>query len=76
MKKITYNISAPHEYIELNHLLKHAGLADSGGAGSALVETGTVYVDGQVESRRRNKIRAGQVVRVGEVEITVGRDAE
>lgn len=76
MKKITYNISAGHEYIELNHLLKHAGLADSGGAGSALVETGTVHVDGQVESRRRNKIRAGQVVRVGEVEITVGRDAE
>ena len=51
------------EYIELNHLLKLAGFASSGGGGSALVVQGLVTVDGKPESRKRNKIRAGQVVR-------------
>jgi ribosome-associated protein len=75
MKKIAYNISMGHEYIELNHLLKHVGLAESGGAGGALVASGVVMVDGQVETRKRNKIRAGQIVQAGGMEITVGRDA-
>ncbi len=70
-QKFEYNIEAPYEYIELNHLLKYAGLADSGGTGGQLVTTGVVMVDGQVELRKRNKIRAGQVVVVGEVEIRV-----
>jgi ribosome-associated protein len=70
-EKLEYVIEPPHKYIELNHLLKHAGLADSGGTGGQLVTTGVVHVDGQLELRKRNKIRAGQVVTVGEVEIRV-----
>ena len=35
------------EYIELNHLLKLAGFAASGGGGSALVVQGLVTVDGK-----------------------------
>jgi len=50
------------EYIELNQLLKLAGLCASGGAGKALVASGAVRVDGQVELRKTCKIRAGQVV--------------
>lgn len=69
MKKITYPIS--NEYIELNHLLKLTGFADSGGAGGALVTTGVVKVNGLVELRKRNKIRAGQVVQIGDSEIHV-----
>ena len=50
------------EYIELNQLLKLAGLCPSGGAGKMLVSDGRVKVDGKVELRRTCKIRSGQVV--------------
>lgn len=59
------------EYIELNQLLKLVGVCDSGGAGKALVASGAVSVDGNVELRKTCKVRAGQVVTVGEVAITV-----
>ncbi len=60
-----------HEFVELNQLLKLAGLCDSGGAGKQLVASGAVRVDGAVELRKTAKIRAGQRVRVGDVEIRV-----
>jgi len=50
------------EYVELCNLLKLVGLADSGGHGKVLVAQGTVSVDGQPESRKTAKIRAGQHV--------------
>lgn len=50
------------EYIELNQLLKLVGACDSGGAGKALVAEGLVQVDGQTETRKTAKIRAGQTV--------------
>lgn len=59
------------DFIELNQLLKLAGLCDSGGAGKQLVASGAVQVDGQREDRKTAKIRTGQVVRVGGVEIRV-----
>jgi ribosome-associated protein len=59
------------EYIELNNLLKLTGICDSGGAGKALVASGAVSVDGQAELRKTCKIRAGQKVTVGDIEISV-----
>ncbi len=59
------------EFIELCNLLKLTGVCDSGGAGKALVAEGAVSVDGQVESRKTAKIRAGQVVSVGDAQIRV-----
>lgn len=58
-------------YVELNQLLKLAGLCDSGGAGKQIVASGAVTVDGHVELRKTCKIRAGQAVRLGDVEIRV-----
>ena len=59
------------DFIELNQLLKLAGLCDSGGAGKALVASGAVRVDGVVESRKTCKIRAGQRVETGDACIRV-----
>jgi ribosome-associated protein len=59
------------EFIELNQLLKLTGVCDSGGAGKALVAEGVVSVDGKVELRKTAKIRAGQVVALGDVQIRV-----
>ena len=67
----TIEFQLTRDYIELNQLLKLAGVCDSGGAGKALVAEGRVQVDGQPESRKTAKIRAGQVVACGEVRIVV-----
>lgn len=64
-------IELTSEYIELNHLLKVAGLVDSGGAGKHMVESGVVSVDGKQELRKTAKIRSGQVVTVDGVRISV-----
>lgn len=59
------------EFIPLDSLLKAAGVVDSGGAAKALVAAGEVQVDGQTELRKTCKIRAGQVVQLAGVTITV-----
>ena len=50
------------EYIELCSLLKAANLVMSGGEGKEVVAQGLVTVDGQLELRKRCKIRPGQRV--------------
>lgn len=69
MQHIDFELEGAH--VELNQLLKLAGLCDSGGAGKALVAAGAVRVDGATESRKTAKIRAGQVVSLGDVEVHV-----
>ncbi len=60
MTRIDFQLE--RDFVELNQLLKLAGLCDSGGAGKALVASGAVVVDGQQELRKTCKIRGGQVV--------------
>lgn len=73
----TIDFTLERDHVELNQLLKLAGLCDSGGAGKAIVASGAVRVDGAVELRKTCKIRAGQVVEAGDVRIVVlpGEDA-
>jgi len=59
------------EYVALCDLLKIAGVVTSGGEGKARVDAGGAMVDGQPESRRTAKIRAGQVVECDGVRIAV-----
>ena len=59
------------EFIELHALLKLLALTHSGGAAKTLIAAGEVRVDGQVETRKACKIRAGQVVLLGDEEIIV-----
>ena len=67
----TLDFELDRDFVELNQLLKLAGLCDSGGAGKQLVASGVVRVDGAVQLRKTAKLRAGQRVRVGDVEIRV-----
>ena len=71
-QRLTFELDRDH--VELNQLLKLAGLCGSGGAGKAMVASGAVTVDGQVELRNTCKVRAGQVVRIGNEEILVVAD--
>ena len=69
MQQQTFELQG--EFVELNQLLKLSGLCDSGGAGKMLVADGVVKVDGKQELRKTAKIRAGQTVRVADVQIRV-----
>jgi ribosome-associated protein len=69
MQKLEFELNG--DYVELNQLLKLVGICDSGGAGKALVASGAVHVDGIVEMRKTCKIRAGQLVTLGDVQIVV-----
>lgn len=71
MQNVSFDLAG--EFVELNQLLKLAGLVDSGGAGKNLVATGVVRVDGKQELRKTAKIRAGQIVSVADVRISVRR---
>ena len=69
MQTIAFTLSG--DYVELNQLLKLAGICDSGGAGKMIVASGDVKVDGKTELRKTCKVRAGQVVTVGDVTIRI-----
>jgi ribosome-associated protein len=59
------------EFIELHDLLKVIGLCDSGGMAKTAIATGSVMVDGNVEFRKRCKIRTGQIVEFQNRKITI-----
>ena len=69
MQKIVFDLTS--EFVEVNQLLKLVGLVDSGGAGKHLVAAGEVSVDGKKELRKTAKIRSGQTVTLGDVQIRV-----
>ncbi|MGB8855842.1 MAG: RNA-binding S4 domain-containing protein [Burkholderiales bacterium] len=69
MQSVTFQLNS--EFVELNQLLKLVGVCDSGGAGKAIVASGDVQVDGKQELRKTAKIRAGQTVLIGDIEISV-----
>lgn len=69
------NFTLTGDYVELHNLLKLMGLADTGGMAKGLVAEGEVKVDGRVELRKTCKIRAGQVVMLGDTRIAVHEKA-
>ena len=50
------------DYIQLDQLLKATGLCESGGAAHAAIAEGRVKVDAAVDTRKRAKMKPGQVV--------------
>ena len=59
------------EYIELIKLLKIMRVSESGGQAKLMVEDGIVYLNGVQESRKRAKLRSGDVVDVLDFKIKV-----
>ena len=50
------------EFVELYKILKFEGLTDSGGGAKQAIADGLVSVNGEVETRKRKKIRAGDQI--------------
>jgi ribosome-associated protein len=60
------------DYIQLDQLLKVCKIAENGSHAHQLVDDGVVNLNGSIETRRRAKVRKGDIVKVlGEV-IKVG----
>lgn len=51
------------EFIELNRLMKLMSVVNSGGEANMFISNGDVTVNGEVETRKRHKVRAGFVVK-------------
>lgn len=59
------------EYIELLALLKAIGMAQTGGHAKMIVEDEAVFRNGELELRKRAKLRPGDVIVIEENEIVL-----
>ncbi len=59
------------EFIELNRLMKLMSVVSSGGEANMFISNGEVEVNGEVETRKRHKVRAGFVIKFNGETITV-----
>ncbi len=62
--------------ITLNDALKLSGIADTGGQAKLMIQSGQVIVNGALETRRKRKLRAGDVIAVGDEEFVVGLEED
>jgi len=51
-----------HEFVELYKILKIEGMASSGGEAKAVIAAGQVLVNGEIETQKRKKIVAGDII--------------
>ncbi len=58
------NFKLTDEYIELIKLLKVLQIAKSGAMAKIMVENGEVVRNGEIETRKRAKIRKGEMLEV------------
>ena len=59
------------EYIELNNLLKILSLVESGGQANNLITEGFVRYNGEVDTRKRLKLRKGDKIEFAEIYIRI-----
>ena len=64
------------ESIELYKILKFEGMVSSGGEAKSAIADGRVLVNGKVETRKRKKIIAGDIVEYGQEKVRVLFKAE
>ena len=59
-------VELDHQPVELYKILKFEGVADSGAAAKFTIAEGLVLVNGEIETRKRRKIVAGDIIDVAE----------
>ena len=65
------NIVITTEFIKLQDLLKFANVVSTGGEAKIIIQEGEVKVNGEVCTMRGKKIRPGDLVELGDVQLTV-----
>ncbi len=59
------------EPVELYKILKFEGLVASGGEAKMVISEGQVILNGEVETRKRKKIVAGDIIEFGEEKLQI-----
>ncbi len=62
---------AGREFVQLYKILKVEGMASSGGEAKAVIAAGQVLVNGAIETQKRKKIVAGDIVEFGNKKIHI-----
>jgi len=65
-------IEITKEPVELYKILKFEGLVSSGGAAKSVIDSGLVSVNDQIETQKRKKIVAGDIIRFEGESYTIG----
>ena len=65
------NVEISSSPIELYKILKMENMVGSGGEAKFVIAEGLVIVNGKVETRKRKKIFAGDVIEFGAVKIRI-----
>ena len=60
--------------IQLDQFLKLNNVVSSGGEAKHFIQSGNVFVNNEVETRRGRKLKAGDIVRVGGDSFTVQKN--
>ena len=68
MKK---NVEITTDFIKLDSLLKFAGVFMTGGEAKEAVQQGKIKVNGEVCTMRGKKIRPGDIILAGDIELEV-----
>lgn len=55
-------INITKEPVELYKILKFEGICSSGGEAKALIAIGEVFVNGEIETRKRRKMISGDII--------------
>jgi ribosome-associated protein len=71
MKKQELEFELRGDYIELIKLLKLMQIAESGGQAQLFVENGEVIHNGEVEFRKRAKLKSGDIIEIFDVIIRI-----
>jgi ribosome-associated protein len=67
MRKVLITV----EPVELYKILKFEGLVTNGGEAKAVIENGLVKVNSAVETRKRKKIVAGDIIEYGKEKLEI-----
>jgi ribosome-associated protein len=64
-------VEVTKEPVELYKILKFEGLVSSGGEAKNVVAEGLVSVNGEIETRKRKKIVAGDIIKFADEEFQI-----
>lgn len=67
----TFELKENSEFIELMKLLKAEQIAQTGGHAKILIEEEEIKVNGEIETRKRKKLRSGDIVQFQDIQIKI-----
>lgn len=70
-ENMDFELREGEDFITLIQLLKAVGVSYNGAEAQRMVVDGLVMLNGQVETRKRAKIRRGDVVKIFDTEIKI-----